>query len=167
LKGQLTVASENNIDITWTLTYNSGVAGTDLLGLIADNFIEVYHPVNCTSGTTSACNLNASFPGETARTTPFTSPVIQAAMLSLSHSVRVQAWDRGAPLGTLHITGVLAQRYRGPVGTNLNGSIASGFSKDYNYDQRLRYLSPPNFLDPVASQWGVVLWAENVVPAGY
>jgi hypothetical protein len=62
---------------------------------------------------------------------------------------------------------VLAQRYRGPVGTNLNGSIASGFSKDYNYDQRLRYLSPPNFLDPVASQWSVVLWAENAVPAGY
>ena len=114
LKGQLTVAAENNIDITWNLQYNSGVAGTDLLGLIADNFVEVYHPVNCASGTTSACNLNANFPGETARNATFTSPVIQAAMLSLSHSIRVQAWDRGAPLGTLHVTGVLAQRYRGP-----------------------------------------------------
>ena len=43
-------------------------------------------------------------------------------MLSVNHSFRVQACDRrGAPLGTLHITGVLAQRYRGPVGTNSSG----------------------------------------------
>ncbi len=167
LKGQLSIASENNIDITANLQYNSGVAGTDLLGLIADNYIEVYHPVNCSSGTAAACNLNASFPGETAKTSAFTSPVIQAAMLSLAHSVRVQAWNRGAPLGTLHITGVLAQRFRGPVGTNSSGTIVSGFSKDYNYDQRLKYLSPPFFLDPVASQWGVVTWAENKVPTGY
>ena len=169
LKGQLTVAAENNIDITWNLQYNSGVNGTDLLGLIANNFIEVYHPVNCASGTTSACNLNANFPTETtpARTTPFSSPIIQAAMLSLTHSIRVQAWDRGAPLGTLNVTGVLAQRYRGPVGTNSSGVIVSGFGKNYVYDQRLKYLSPPKFLDPVASQWGIVTWAENKVPTGY
>ena len=167
LKGQLTVASENNIDITWHLQYSTGVNGTDLLGLIADNFVEVYHPVNCASGTASSCNLNANFPTETARNATFSSPILQAAMLSLSHSVRVQAWDRGAPLGTIHVTGVLAQRYRGPVGTNSNGSIVSGFSKDYVYDQRLAYLSPPYFLDPVASQWGIVTWAENLVPAGY
>lgn len=170
MKGQLTVAAENNIVITWALQYNTGVNGTDLLGLIANNFVEVYHPVNCASGvTTSACNLNASFPLETTptRTTPFTSPVIQAAMLSLSHSVRVQTWDRGAPLGTLNITGVLAQRYRGPVGTNISGVINTGFAKNYGYDQRLKYLSPPYFLDPVASQWGIVTWAENKVPTGY
>jgi hypothetical protein len=127
----------------------------------------VYHPVNCTSGTASSCNLDANFPTETARGTEFASPVIQAAMLSLTHSIRVQAWDRGAPLGTLHVTGVLAQRYRGPVGTNSNGVIISGFGKDYTYDQRLKYLSPPKFLDPVASQWGIVTWAENKVPTGY
>jgi type II secretory pathway pseudopilin PulG len=170
LKGQLTVAAENNVDITWHLQYNSGVNGTDLLGLIANNFVEVYHPVNCAAGvTTAACNLNASFPLETTptRTTPFNSPIIQAANLSLSHSVRVQAWDRGAPLGTLNITGVLAQRYRGPVGTNISGVINTGFAKNYVYDQRLKYLSPPYFLDPVASQWGIVTWAENKVPAGY
>ena len=167
LKGQLTVAAENNIDITWNIQYNSGVNGTDLLGLIANNFVEIYHPVNCASGTASSCNLNANFPTEAARGTTFSSPIVQAAMLSLSHSIRVQAWDRGAPLGTLHITGVLAQRYRGPVGTNSSGTIISGFSKDYTYDQRLKYLSPPKFLDPVASQWGVVTWAENKVPTGY
>jgi hypothetical protein len=167
LKGQLTIASENNIDITWNLQYNGGVAGTDLLGLIADNYVEVYHPVNCASGTTSACNLNANFPTETARNATFSSPVIQAAILSLAHSFRVQAWDRGSPLGTLNVTGVLAQQYRGPVGTNSNGVIVSGFSKNYTYDQRLRYLSPPYFLDPVASQWGIVTWAENPVPNGY
>jgi hypothetical protein len=167
LNGQLTVAAENNIDVTWNLQYNNGVAGTDLLGLIADNFVEVYHPVSCTSGTTSACNLNANFPLETARNATFSNPNIQAASLSLSHSIRVQAWDRGAPLGQFHVTGVLAQRYRGPVGTNVSGTIVTGLSKDYTYDQRLKYLSPPKFLDPVASQWGIVTWAENKVPTGY
>jgi hypothetical protein len=88
-------------------------------------------------------------------------------MLTLSHSVRVQNYDRGAPLGLLHVTGVLAQRYRGPVGTNSSGTIVTGFSKDYTYDLRLKYLSPPYFLDPVASQWGIVTWAENKVPNGY
>ncbi len=167
LNGQLTVAAENNIEITWNLQYNSGVSGTDLLGLIANNFIEVYHPVRCSSGTSSGCNLNANFPNETPRNATFSSPTIQAAMLSLSHSIRVQEWAVGAPLGTLHVNGVIAQRYRGPVGTNSGGTIVSGFVKDYNYDLRLKYLSPPKFLDPVASQWGIVTWAEITVPNGY
>ena len=42
LKGQLSVAADNNIDVTWNLTYNSGTAGTDLLGLIANNYIEIW-----------------------------------------------------------------------------------------------------------------------------
>jgi len=30
----------------------------------------------------------------------------------------------------------------------------------------LKYLSPPKFLDPVASAWGVAVWREITVPAG-
>lgn len=165
LNGQLTIAADNNIVVTWHTQYNGGLSGTDLLGLVANNFVEMYHPVSCTTQS-SSCNLNANFPQETARNAKFSDPTLHAANLSVNHSVRVQQWNRGAPLGTLHIRGILAQRYRGPVGTNSSGVIVSGFAKDYVYDQRLKYLSPPKFLDPVASQWGVNTWAENKTPTG-
>lgn len=55
----------------------------------------------------------------------------------------------------------------GAGGTNSNGNIVSGLAKGYSYDQRLKYLSPPRFLDPVASAWGVATWAEVDVPDAY
>ena len=168
LNGQLTVAAENNIDATWHLTYAGGLGGDDLLGLVANNYVEIYHPVSCTSsGSSSTCNLDANFPTETARNAKFTNATVQAAVLSVNHSFRVQMHSAGAPLGTLNIDGAIAQRYRGAVGTNSGGSVRSGFAKDYVYDQRLKYLSPPKFLDPVASQWGIATWAENEVPEAY
>ncbi len=166
LKGRLTIAADNNIDITWNLTYQSGTGGTDLLGLIANNFIEVWHPVSCTSGSSSSCNLNANFPTETARNSTFSNPTIQAAMLALQHSFRNQNWYLGAPLGTLNVTGVIAQSYRGPVGTGSGGSVTTGLAKNYLYDQRLKYQSPPSFLDPIASAWEIAVWKEIPTPAG-
>lgn len=165
LKGQLTIASENNINAVADVTYDGGLSGTDLLGLIANNYVQIYHPVSCTSrGTGSGCNI----------TTP-TTPVggasvgnarIDGAILSLAHSFRVQSWSAGAPLGTLTINGAIAQRYRGAVGTNSGGTVASGYAKAYTYDNRLKYLSPPKFLDPIAAAWGANTWAEIVNPTG-
>ncbi|MCZ7536378.1 MAG: hypothetical protein M5T61_10990 [Acidimicrobiia bacterium] len=168
LDGQLTIAADNNIDVTWHVTYAGGLGGDDLLGLIANNHVEIYHPVSCTSGgTSSSCNLNANFPTEPNRNAKFTNATVQAAILSVNHSFAVQQYGAGAPLGTLNVDGAIAQRYRGPVGTTSSGSIRSGYAKDYVYDQRLKYLSPPKFLDPVASQWGIATWAENEVPTAY
>ena len=93
-------------------------------------------------------------------------PTINAAILAVNHSFEVQYWNRGNALGTLAVTGAIAQRFRGPVGTNSGGTIISGYAKNYVYDQRLKYLSPPKFLDPVASAWGVAVWREIKVPAG-
>jgi hypothetical protein len=165
LSGQLTVAAENNIDVTWNLTYKSGLGGSDLLGLVANNYVEVYHPVQCTSGNSYSCNLDANFPNESARNAKFQNPTIDAAILSVNHSFWVQNYAIGAPLGNLTVNGAIAQRYRGPVGTTSGGSPYTGFSKNYTYDQRLKYLSPPKFLDPVASAWGEATWAEIPVPA--
>ncbi|HEY1737797.1 MAG TPA: prepilin-type N-terminal cleavage/methylation domain-containing protein [Acidimicrobiia bacterium] len=166
LKGQLTIATDNSVVVTWNITYASGLNGTDLLGLIANNNVEIYHPVSCTSGTTSSCNLNANFPGETARNATFQNPQLYAAALSVNHSVRVQNNAIGSPLGTLSVRGAFSQRYRGAVGTNSSGTIVSGYAKDYTYDQRLHYESPPHFLDPIASQWQEATWAELKTPAG-
>lgn len=155
LDGQLTIASENNIVLTWSIVYKGGMAGDDLLGLVANNFVEVYHPVSCSSGNSSSCNLTP-----VGKSGPLRNVRIDAAILSVNHSFRVQQWGLGAPLADLYVNGAIAQRYRGPVGTFSGSTIQTGYSKEYVYDQRLRYLEPPKFLDPVAAAWGVAVWSE-------
>ena len=154
LKGQLTIAAEHNVDVVANLTYNSGVAGNDLLGLVANNYVEVFHPVSCTTGGQSSCNLSRKVGGV------FQDPVIDAAILSVQHSFRVQNYQAGTCLGNLTILGAIAQEYRGIVGTFSGSSCVSGYTKAYSYDTRLKYLEPPHFIDPVASAWQVVTWAE-------
>ncbi|HEY1332312.1 MAG TPA: hypothetical protein VGH10_12690 [Actinomycetota bacterium] len=151
LSGQLTIASEHNINVIGDTTYAGGTGGTDLLGLIANNYVQVYHPVN------SSCqNLSGRI----------VDPDIYAAILSLQHSFIVPNYQCGNSVGTLTVVGAIAQNYRGPVGTfNGSGQIVSGYAKSYTYDQRLKYLSPPHFLDPVQSAWQVVTWGE--IPPAY
>ncbi len=166
LKGRLTVASDNNIEITGNISYQGGSSGSDLLGLVANNYTEIWHPVSCSSGSSSSCNLQANFPGETARNATFSNPSIVGGILSVNHSFRVQNSAIGAPLGTLTINGAIAQRYRGAVGTVSSGSIVTGLSKAYTYDLRLGYLTPPKFLAAVATAYRIAVWQEIPVPAG-
>ena len=63
---------------------------------------------------------------------------------------------------TLTVNGAIAQKFRGPVGTSSNGDPQSGFIKSYTYDDRLRFRSPPKFIDPVAAGWQVQLYTEQV-----
>lgn len=138
--GKLTIAAENDIIITDDLIRS----GDGLLGLIANNFVRVYHPFS-TQTSKSSCGSGSNGAGSQ------TNLRIDAAMLSINHSFIVDHYNCGAQLGTLTINGAVSQKFRGPVGTVGN----SGYSKDYNYDDRLRYISPPNFIDPVESAWHV------------
>ncbi len=160
VNGGLSVAADNNIDIVGDLRYASGTGGSDLLGLVANNYVEIWHPVKCRSGTNSSCNLDADFPGATPHNSPLDDLTVQSAILSVNHSFRVQNYGIGSPLGSLTVDGAIAQRYRGPVGTFSSSGIASGYSKNYRYDRRLKYLSPPKFLDPIASAWAIAVWKE-------
>src|SRR5262249_4927127 len=74
--------------------------------------------------------------------------VIDAAALSISHSVIVDHYDCGSELGTIRINGAIAQRFRRPVGVEGRGHI-----KSYNYDARLKYQEPPNFIEPEKLPW--------------
>ncbi len=192
LNGRLTIAADNNIVLFGSTSYASGAGGDDILGLVANNYVEIYHPVR-NDGTTSSppcdgvksdnsCNLripgtstSATTPSLFSGTTPGTStmatvltsralrnPTFYGPVLTVQHSFRVQnySYGLGSTLGNLSIFGAIAQRYRGPVGTFSGGSISSGYAKAYSYDQRLKYDSPPKFLNPVASAWQVVTWSE-------
>jgi hypothetical protein len=160
----LTIAAANDVLITGNLTKTNEEG---MLGLIANNFIRVYHPVtinhpiikeNCKTITekhgrsheeceehpnleVSECGGN--LPGSEV---PHT---IEAALLALKHSFIVDNYDCGAQLGNLNVTGAIAQYYRGAVGT----TNTSGYLKNYVYDQRLKLTEPPSFLEPIKSDW--------------
>ena len=153
LDGRLTVAAENDVVMIGDLRYDDGLGGDDLLGLVANNFVEVYHPVR-SNGSDLTSGTNAPSWGSNGE------PDLYAAMLSVNHSIYVQNHDRGSPRGDLNIYGVLAQQFRGVVGTFNSSGQATGYLKNYNYDTRLQYQSPPHFLDPVETGFEVALWTE-------
>jgi hypothetical protein len=150
LDGQMTAAADNDIVITWDLVYEDGLTGDDLLGLVANNSVFIYHPVDDDED-------NLSIPGRSWPRTRFTDAKVDAAILTLNHSFTVQHYRDGSQLGTLTVRGSIAQLYRGPVA--LGG--VSGYEKDYIYDQRLAYMAPPRFIDPVKSFWRIVSWEER------
>jgi hypothetical protein len=113
-------------------------SGDKLLGLVANNFVRIYH----TCGSTSLANLN-----------------VEAAILTVKDSFLVDNW-KCDQLGQLTINGAIAQNHRGVVGTGSGGGY-TGYQKNYNYDDRYRYRTPPKFLDPVQSAWNVVRVSEQ------
>jgi Tfp pilus assembly protein PilX len=154
----LTIASSNDVilaptaggSLNWSST-DEGVyekSGSDaVLGLIAQRFVRVGHAVNrCANVASGYSSLNLE---------------VDAAILALQHSWIVDNYDCGQA-GKLSVNGAIAQEWRGPVGT---GSHTTGYLKDYHYDKRLRYRSPPYFLSPVAAQWSVVRQNEQVPAA--
>ena len=143
----VTIGADNDVIIDGDLLQTSG--SDSLIGLIANNFVRVYHPVvrdsndNCTGTNGTGTN---------------TTITIQAAMLALSHSFIVDNYYCGAKLGNLNVTGAIAQKFRGPVGTS--GGSGTGYTKNYQYDDRLSYREPPSFLDPVQVAWRVARMSE-------
>ena len=92
---------------------------------------------------------------------------IEAAILALERLVhRRQLEVRRRARASCSVEGAIAQRFRGPVGTFSGiGTRVSGYAKDYKYDDRLRYRSPPYFLEPVKASWKIVRNNEQVPAA--
>jgi hypothetical protein len=135
------------------------VAGTDsLLGLISNNFTRIYHP------TTGVPVYNSSQDDYDCTNSGGPGPdiTIDAAILALAHSFINDQYYCGAATGTLTINGAITQKFRGPMGTGSATSISTGYIKNYNYDDRLRFRSPPKFLDPVRAGWVVQTYTEQV-----
>jgi hypothetical protein len=140
----VTFASGNDIVVTGDLKRSSDAW---MLGLIPDKFARVYHPVNrgwsCSNASGTMTNVT-----------------IDAAILALTHSFTVDAYECGGKLGTLTVRGAIAQKYRGPVGTG--GGSGTGYTKDYQYDQRLALRSPPRFMNPVQPAWALAKRTEQI-----
>lgn len=153
LKGRLTIGAQNDIVIVEDVRYaDTSSNSNDILGLIPQNSVKVFHPVH----RTTFANLGSTWSDGNA--------TIYAAMLAISRSISVQNYRYGNPVGSLAVRGVMAQKYRGIVGTHSSGTPTHGFTKDYIYDGRLQVQSPPHFLDPVRTAWEVKTWAEVETP---
>ena len=139
----LTLGSRDDILIDGNVTQQSG--SDSVLGLIAQRFVRVKHDVK------DSCAVNLP---ET--NYPLKNITIEAAMLALNDSFIVDNWGCGAAMGTLTVNGAIAQRFRGPVGQFSGSTLIHGYVKNYTYDDRFKYRSPPNFLNPVQAQWRIL-----------
>lgn len=141
VNGSMTAAAENYIYVTGDITYADST--DDVLGLISNNIIWVYNPVN-SSGGKLLTDYNRR---------------IDAAILSVQRTFTVQNHGKGGDRGTLEINGAIAQVFRGIVYSS-DGSGSGGYTKEYNYDDRFKSIAPPRFLSPVTTTYGVTTWIE-------
>jgi type II secretory pathway pseudopilin PulG len=138
----LTIGAANDVVIMNNLTKANEEA---MLGLVANNFIRVYHPVELvhpfSNPSTTECRGNT--------TGSISNLKIEAALLAINHSFIVDNYMCGDPLGKLTVKGAIAQKYRGAVGTTNN----NGYIKEYEYDDKFRTNEPPEFTSPEKTAW--------------
>jgi hypothetical protein len=147
LDGEITIGCAENINITDNLWYRESTPGLgpdqgcdDFLGLVSAKNVVVYD------------------------TTPnLTDCEIMAHMIALNQSFTARNYDTGSPRGNLTIWGGFAQEKIGAVGTfNSSHQITHGYNKNYHYDRRLMWHSPPGF--PPTGHYYLVSWTEVSPP---
>jgi hypothetical protein len=141
LRGSVTVATSHFLYVTGNVTLAN--ANRDMLGLVGNDAVLVWNPVNGSGETVmpEAVRVNRE---------------IHAAILSVSHTFKVQNQTQGGARGTLKVVGAIAQKFRGVVRSGTNGYL-----KDYSYDSRFTTRTPPKFLLPVSTTYAVTLWIET------
>ncbi len=188
-----TIGADNNIVIDGDLCYTADVQGTApnqtcstgappatstaVLGLVAQSYVEVNHPVGASACPNTGGGTPADYLYEGTTACALQNPVIDGVMLASEHSFIVNNYASNATDGTLTVAGTIDEEWRGPVGTISGSTVVSGYDKNYVYDPRLEYLSPPYYLDPGTSAWGLdtftvaagacKLPAGQTCPAGY
>ncbi|PIQ90736.1 MAG: hypothetical protein COV71_03005 [Candidatus Omnitrophica bacterium CG11_big_fil_rev_8_21_14_0_20_41_12] len=137
LNGRLTAGASRDINIPNNIIYADdprvNPASTDTLGLIAEQDVMIDH--------SAPSNLE-----------------VDASIMALNTSFMLESWWQGPAKGTLTVFGGIIQNQRGPVGTFSGTTKVSGYSKNYDYDQRL-LSSPPPFV-PTTGDYITLSW-EN------
>ena len=145
VKGRVTLHSTENINIMGDIVYNSDprvdTTSTDLLGLVSEGNVEVDILAHTENGTSDLS--------------------IHGSIMALNTSFTVEDFSSGSPRGALDLLGGIVQDSRGPVGTFSGGSVASGYTKNYVYDNRLEQMIPPSF--PRESIYTIEYWREKPV----
>lgn len=159
----LTIAAQNDVIINENV-YPTSVAGklgseptgNAMLGLIANNFVRVYHPLTgtrpkefykCGSATNDTVST-AEIPKD------IEEPFVYAAILALKHSFIVDNFDCGKPLKALNVYGAVAGEFTNGMTGVFSGTTAkTGYPYSLKYDNRLQAEEPPHFLNPIQAAW--------------
>jgi hypothetical protein len=145
--GRLTIASEADTTIAGNITYTTDPVAhptsTDALGLLSydDIYVGTSAPNNLTidaaimaTGASSSANSPGSF--------------------------GVNNYNTGSPRGNLNVYGGIVQEVRGAVATVSNGSVVTGYSKNYSYDPRF-INTPPPYYPTVSGVLKYTSWQES------
>jgi len=138
LKGRLTVGASGDINITNNIVYANDPrqpesTSTDTLGIVSEGDVMI--------SKNAPANLE-----------------IDASIMALNTSFFLEEWWQNGARGTLSVFGGIIQKQRGPVGTFSGTTKVSGYSKDYNYDERLLNYPPP--FVPTTDDYITLTW-EN------
>ena len=146
---------------TPTPTRRTRTEPNDVLGLIANDYVEVNHPITTTpSHAVATCAAGA-------RGTPLAAvcepgPItVDAAILALQHSFLVNHYTTSSwgshtgEIGTLTVYGTINQKWRGAVGTGSGVTTSTGYVKYYDWDSGITGVTPPHYLDPSTPSWGL------------
>ncbi len=149
--------------------------GTDMLGLIAKNYVMVLRYGWPTDTGNGFENIDTDY-------SPQSDTEIDAAIMAENYSFLYECnWPpyqsstysssspyypapgHPSPYPALNVIGAIIQCYRGSVAgdyTNINGEaeMGCGYTKNYWYDSRMANETPPYFLFPGNSGWGILNW---------
>lgn len=178
LNGRVTISAAESVIATGDLVLAGGLTNSDdMLGLVATNSVEVFHPRQVTKSATRDC-LKTSWgscvqwsgwywttsdeselsawptrykePGA-GTYVPASGILIAGSIQTLQRSFLVQKYAVGGDAGTLQVWGSIAQRWRGIVGET--NTSKNGYTKLYQYDPRLTFTRPPYFPSWANSEW--------------
>ncbi|MFH1104102.1 MAG: hypothetical protein V1757_04030 [Actinomycetota bacterium] len=139
------VGSPKNVVIGTDITYQNGVSGTTVLGLIASD--EVWVNPNAVGSdriltiNTAMLTQNGSF---------------QVARDCGTSGSSVLPYSGGVPIATLNTNGSMAIRYTGDVAAHFG-------TRNYGFDDRLESLRPPLF-PLMGDTWTYGAWSEVTLP---
>ena len=157
-KKPLTIAAQNDVVINGNITtpLSGGKPSTNaMLGLIANNFVRIYHPlIGKREQKFARCGSPAATNDEVNDFKKFT---IYAAILALKHAFIVDNFDCGKPFPEgLNVYGALAGLFsNGMTGVFSGKTVLSGYLYNLEYDNRLEVAEPPHFLNPIEAAWYV------------
>ena len=157
-KKSLTIAAQNDVVINGSITTplsGEKPSTNAMLGLIANNFVRVYHPV--TGKREQKFTKCGSPAAENDEVKDLKNPTVYAAILALKHSFIVNNFDCGKPnLGPLKVYGAIAGEFtNGMTGVFSGKTVISGYGYNLTYDNRLQVAEPPHFLNPIEAAWYV------------
>jgi len=198
IAGQLTIGAANDIVITGTIKYQN-CGGTfesthdhpcqfnpsgpnDSLGLIAENYVLVNHPLKCartyyyggcrvpepapTSALATACTTAELGTPAAALCNPVADATgsfltIDAAILAINHSFTVDNEGLITPYGGVFGVGTLdgTLKIYGSIVQKWRGTVGivgtSGYVKDYDWNSIGAVITPPHYLAPSTPSWDV------------